>query len=245
MQPPPIQTPPDASAAVETALLETLRNQEMAAVGFWPFVFVLGLSVLAALFVAFLYTRLYGGRSSGSEIHRAFPLLGLSITAIFVCIQFSLPLSLGLLGALSIVRFRTPIKEPEEIGFVMLVIATSLSCATFSFLFLGAILGVAVLALLLKDAAPPIFRRRGRHGLVILTFGDEDYTARRVEIFELLGRELPRGELESLSRADGQVVVNFAFRRLAPARVPEVEAALRDGLTPLDATVICGASTVG
>ena len=36
-------------------------------------------------------------------------------------------MSLGLLGALSIVRFRTPIKEPEEIGFLMVVIATSLA----------------------------------------------------------------------------------------------------------------------
>jgi len=31
-----------------------------------------------------------------------------------------------LLGALSIVRFRTPIKEPEEIGFIMLVVASAL-----------------------------------------------------------------------------------------------------------------------
>ncbi len=41
--------------------------------------------------------------------------MGLSITAIFICIQFSLPLSLGLLGALSIVRFRTPVKELRAI----------------------------------------------------------------------------------------------------------------------------------
>ena len=68
----------------------------------------------------------YGRRATGSEIHRAFPLIAIAVTAIFICIQFSLPLSLGLLGALSIVRFRTPIKEPEEIGFLMVVIATSL-----------------------------------------------------------------------------------------------------------------------
>ena len=41
-------------------------------------------------------------------------LIGPSVTLLFICVQLSLPLSLGLLGALSIVRFRVPIKEPEE-----------------------------------------------------------------------------------------------------------------------------------
>ena len=71
------------------------------------------LSAAVSFFISFLYLTFYKDRGTGSQIHRSFPLLGLSITAIFICIQFSLPLSLGLLGALSIVRFRTPIKEPE------------------------------------------------------------------------------------------------------------------------------------
>ena len=124
-------------------------SQQMEDVGVAGFVFVMTVSLVCAIFVAHLYRYFYSGRSTGSQIHRAFPLLGISITSIFITIQFSLPLSLGLLGALSIVRFRTPIKEPEEIGFLMLVIATSLSCATFNFVFLGIVLLVAVVALLL------------------------------------------------------------------------------------------------
>src|SRR5690606_32141568 len=99
--------------------------------------------------IARLYRHFYSGRSTGSQIHRAFPLLSVSITSIFITIQFSLPLSLGLLGALSIVRFRTPIKEPEEIGFLMLVIAASISCATFNFVFLGIVLLTAIVGLIL------------------------------------------------------------------------------------------------
>ena len=87
------------------------------------FLMLMAVSLLSSLFIAYLYVHFYSNRATGSQVHRAFPLLGISITAIFVTIQFSLPLSLGLLGALSIVRFRTPIKEPEEIGFIMLVIA--------------------------------------------------------------------------------------------------------------------------
>jgi hypothetical protein len=49
---------------------------------------------------------------------------------IFLIIQTSIPLGLGLLGALSFVRFRTPIKDPAEIGFLLLLIASSIGMAT-------------------------------------------------------------------------------------------------------------------
>lgn len=224
-----------------TSFLSSLGNEEMHKIGVWPFVFVLAVSVVTALLIAFLYTRLYSSRTTGSEIHRAFPLLGLSVTAIFICIQFSLPLSLGLLGALSIVRFRTPIKEPEEIGFILLVIAASLAAATFSFFLLGAILVIAVAALLVKENLPPIFRRRGQSGLVILTFPEAGYEEKREAIFKLLARELPRGELESISRGQEEVVVNYRFQGLAASRIPAAEAALRSELAARDTTLVCGA----
>ena len=123
-------------------------SQQMEDVGILGFIFVMAVSLLCGVLIARLYRHFYSGRSTGSQIHRAFPLLSISVTSIFVTIQFSLPLSLGLLGALSIVRFRTPIKEPEEIGFLMLVIAASISCATFNFMFLGIVLLTAIVGLI-------------------------------------------------------------------------------------------------
>lgn len=72
------------------------------------FVFALLVSLLVSSGLAYLYRLFYDDRATGSQVHRSFVLLGPSITALFIAIQFSLPLSLGLLGALSIVRFRTP-----------------------------------------------------------------------------------------------------------------------------------------
>jgi hypothetical protein len=92
------------------SILAGFGSKNMDEIGLIPFLGVMLISLFSAFFVAFLYVRFYKNRSTGSLIYRAFPLLGMSITAIFICIQFSLPLSLGLLGALSIVRFRTPIK---------------------------------------------------------------------------------------------------------------------------------------
>ncbi len=118
------------------------------------FLMLMLISLVVSLFLSFLYLTFYKNRATGSQIHRSFPLLGVSITSIFICIQFSLPLSLGLLGALSIVRFRTPIKEPEEIGFIMVVIAAAICCATFNLVFLGVLLVVTFIGLLLLNKGP-------------------------------------------------------------------------------------------
>jgi len=49
-------------------------------------------------------------------------LVSLATTLIILTIKSSLALSLGLVGALSIVRFRTPIKEPEELSYLFLAV---------------------------------------------------------------------------------------------------------------------------
>ena len=58
---------------------------------------------------------------------KVFPLLSVGTTIIIAVVKSSLALSLGLVGALSIVRFRTPIKEPEELTYIFLCIAIGLA----------------------------------------------------------------------------------------------------------------------
>ena len=139
----------------------------------WLFGIAILVSLGASLAASWLYSRYYERRGTGSQINRAFPLLGISITALFICIQVSLPLSLGLLGALSIIRFRTPVKEPEEVGFIMLVIAASIICATFNFQFLLFLYLVAVAALWGISRVRRV-SRAGRDGIILVTLGDEE-----------------------------------------------------------------------
>ena len=141
------------------------------------FLMLMAVSLLSSLFIAYLYVHFYSNRATGSQVHRAFPLLGISVTAIFVTIQFSLPLSLGLLGALSIVRFRTPIKEPEEIGFIMLVIAVSIATATFKLAFVGIIFVVA-LAALFAQAFARGFSQGASDGTIVISAGRQRQIAR-------------------------------------------------------------------
>ena len=210
----------------------------------WQFLLLLGVSLLAACLLTALYSRFYLDRGTGSDLHRAFPLLALAITAIFVCIQFSLPLSLGLLGALSIVRFRTPVKEPEEIGFLMVVIATSLAAATGMLVFLGLLLVATVAALLVQQRARGLFGRRSESGLVVASLAQAAYDAAAPTLLAELASAGRGGGLESLTVQDGRVTLTWRFHGLAGARAVELERRLRQSVTT-DSLAIVYATDAG
>jgi Domain of unknown function (DUF4956) len=175
------------------------------------FLVLMTVSLLSSFFIAYLYVHFYSNRATGSQVHRAFPLLGISITAIFVTIQFSLPLSLGLLGALSIVRFRTPIKEPEEIGFIMLVIATSIAIATFKLSFVGIIFVVA-LAGLFAQTFTRILTRTASDGTIVISMSANGKPTDPAAITTLLRKRLPKARLESVAQNDRETVVSYHFQ---------------------------------
>ncbi len=216
--------------------LQSLGSRDMAEFGLLPLLVVLVVSLASSAFIAYLYQVFYRARATGSQVYRAFPLMGISITAIFISVQFSLPLSLGLLGALSIVRFRTPIKEPEEIGFILLVIATSLSAATFNLAFLGLLLGVAVLALLLLRARIPFLSPRAADGMVMVVLPESDQ-ADLDAVLGVLRKELPQGSVDSVSEGPSEVSISYRFRRLDPARVTRLHTDLKDAAAGARPTV--------
>jgi hypothetical protein len=196
------------------ALLMGRNINKISDLGMLPLFLVLVASLASALIVSWMYMRFYGGRATGTQIHRAFPLLGLSIAAIFVCIQFSLALSLGLLGALSIIRFRTPIKEPEEVAFIMVVIATSICCATFNFLFLGAVLIVAYTALAFLHRGPQFCAPRSGHGSLVLRMSESDYQAHSLRLAEIMQSYLPKAQMDSLALDSQACLVTYIFPEL-------------------------------
>ena len=79
---------------MQQSLWETLQalggfgSQQLSEVGIVPLLVLLGISLLASLFISYLYVTFYRSRATGSEVHRAFPLIGIAITAIFISIQF-------------------------------------------------------------------------------------------------------------------------------------------------------------
>lgn len=85
------------------------------------------LSGALSWFVRILYQRCATTPTDTDSLSRVFPLLAIVTTAMIAVVKSSLALSLGLVGALSIVRFRAAIKEPEELVYLFLCIAIGLS----------------------------------------------------------------------------------------------------------------------
>ena len=75
-------------------------------------------SVLARIYL--IYGKTYSDRHL---LARTFVVLSLTTLLVITVVKSSLALSLGLIGALSIVRFRTPIKEPEELVYLFYALA--------------------------------------------------------------------------------------------------------------------------
>ena len=111
----------------------------------------MGLALVLGIFIFFVYKKTYTGvmYSAGFGVS----LLGLTLvtTLIILAVTSNIILSLGMVGALSIVRFRTAIKEPLDIVFLFWAIAAGivlgaglLPLAVLGSLFIGVILVVFV-----------------------------------------------------------------------------------------------------
>src|SRR5690606_23112692 len=160
------------------------------------FVFALVMSAFMSIAVSALYQFFYENRSTGSQIHRSFLLMGPSITTLFIAVQFSLPLSLGLLGALSIIRFRTPVKEPEEIGFVMLLVACAVVTATFQFLLLLTLLLIAFIFLLFQNRMGWLRDSKRTDGMLLLVVEGDLASDTRTRLLGFLEDRITRGKLQ-------------------------------------------------
>ena len=106
--------------------LQGIFTAEMIQITHWGFIFNLILTGLLSYILGKIYIRYGMSLSNRKDFARNFVLLGLATMLIITIVQSSLALSLGLIGALSIVRFRAAIKEPEELIYLFLTIAIGL-----------------------------------------------------------------------------------------------------------------------
>ena len=83
-------------------------------------------AIIISFLVKAFYTRFSYSLTGKMHLAPIIPILTSVIFLVIIIVKSSLALSLGLVGALSIVRFRTPIKEPEELVYIFLAIAVGL-----------------------------------------------------------------------------------------------------------------------
>ena len=195
---------------MQNGLTDLFQNWELA-ISLGDALIAIGFSLLAAIITYLMYQMFYGSRNIGAGVHRTFIIGGPAITALFLGIQTSIPLGLGLLGALSFVRFRTPVKDPAEIGFLLLLIASSVGAATGGFLVTTILFAVVFGALgiqWLARSRPSFFAQ----GHLMLTLGQDDYAGIEGRLDSFLRDRLRGLRLETMSLLDDRVSLNYQYR---------------------------------
>jgi uncharacterized membrane protein YhiD involved in acid resistance len=160
--------------------------------------FVLSLAI-AALLGALLgqaYIRFGRSLSNRRLFASNFLLLTVTTTLIITIVKSSLALSLGLVGALSIVRFRAAIKEPEELAFLFLAISVGLGLGAGQAL----ITVVALIVILGLIAIRSLARKTPPQANLYLTVTSP--SPGKLTASQILGAFAASGAIASLKRYD-------------------------------------------
>lgn len=199
------------------------------------YMMIIALSVVSSYILAFIYgdatkRRVVGGMG----INNIFPLFAASVTTLFCLLQFSLPLSLGLLGSLSIVRFRTPVKDPIDTAFILVIIANCL-LASLS-MFIPMVVYLVVVAMIMQVIKHPLRSKSLLSGAsqsqIIITIPSDEYHKSEVQILADLKGRLPMADVKSISHNDELYHLNLAGKV-----DPEVNISVIREMLPAKSTV--------
>tara|TARA_B100000900_G_C20538966_1_gene699567 strand:+ start:512 stop:1192 length:681 start_codon:yes stop_codon:yes gene_type:complete len=122
---------------METIQLNDFMTNSVVSVDPLGVIIGLALTALMASAISYVYIKKARVLSNKEDFVKNFIPISMTTMFIIVIVKSSLALSLGLVGALSIVRFRTAIKEPEELGYLFLCIAIGLGNGASQYLITG------------------------------------------------------------------------------------------------------------
>ena len=175
------------------------------------------ISILISIFLSFLVQQFYKKFSSTlsnkEEFSKNFVILAATTTIIITIVKSSLALSLGLVGALSIVRFRAAIKEPEELVYLFLIISIGLACGAgqFQVIIIGIIIILILIFFYSKSTSKIKIRNLDKLSLSIIC----NFNAKEKEIENLKNLLLKKSnfiKLISLVKSDSNTTLNFQIQ---------------------------------
>ncbi|HEX3019883.1 MAG TPA: DUF4956 domain-containing protein [Chitinispirillaceae bacterium] len=199
------------------------------------------LAALLSFFLYLLYIRFGRSLSNRKEFARNFMIITCTTMFIITVVKISLALSLGLVGALSIVRFRTAIKEPEELSYLFLSIAVGLGLgASQRVVTLVAFVFIVIIILirgLFSEVSP-----RANGMLLQLSCSGAD--SKRVEEIErVLKSNCNRIELRRMDDSSGELSLSYMVGFDSSQRLGLIRDQLKDlikdiSITFMDTSVI-------
>ncbi len=165
----------------------------------------LGLSFVIGLFIFIIYKKTYSGVMYSDQFGVSLIAMAMITSVVIIAVTSNVVLSLGMVGALSIVRFRTAIKEPMDIAFLFWSIAVGIV--------LGAgLIPLAVIGSVIIGVIIVIFstRRIGDIPYILVVGCADGETEKDVE--ELIKSEAKKSLLKSKSVTQAGVELTYEVR---------------------------------
>ncbi len=168
-------------------------------------VIAMALAFGIGMFIFYVYKKTYAGVMYSSSFGVTLVALTLITTLVILAVTSNVVLSLGMVGALSIVRFRTAIKEPMDIAFLFWSIAAGIVLA-------AGMIPLAVLGSVMIGIILMIFANRKSHTnpyIVVVTC--EDHEA-ETKVLEYLKQKTERCQVKSKTAQKQQIELNMEIR---------------------------------
>ena len=163
------------------------------------------LAFLLGLFIFMIYKKTFSGVMYSSSFGVTLIALTMITTLVILAVTSNVVLSLGMVGALSIVRFRTAIKEPLDIAFLFWSIAVGIVLAAGMIPL--AVIGSVVIGLMLL-----VFANKKSHVnpyIVVIRCADH---ASEATAMEFLKNQTQRCVIKSKTAQRGEVELNLEIR---------------------------------
>lgn len=159
-----------------------------------------------AFFIKLLYQRFSKSLSNRENFSSIFIPLTISTALVISVVKSSLALSLGLVGALSIVRFRAAIKDPEELVYLFFCIAIGLTLGADRWR--EAFAGVFVFTLfIISMHYLGIFGKTRHHNLLLTITGKKSsfFINKKTKIDDIMREVVGKYQIQRFECDDGQV----------------------------------------
>ena len=179
--------------------------ENVSAVSPLDMVLTIALAFGLGLFIFFVYKKTYQGVMYSSSFGVTLIALTMITSQVILAVTSNVVLSLGMVGALSIVRFRTAIKEPLDIAFLFWSIAAGIILAAGMIPL--AVIGSVIIGLVLLF----FVNRKSHKNPYILVLSCVDHAA-ETEAMKYIYSQVERHVIKSKSAQSGLVELNMEIR---------------------------------
>ena len=165
----------------------------------------LGIAFVLGMVIYFIYKKTYRGVLYSHSFNLSLIMLSMVTTLVIMCISSAPALSLGMVGALSIVRFRTAVKDPMDTVYMFWAIAVGITVGANFILF--SIIGTLVIAVILLVLSFTS-NQTGQNYLLVVHY-DDRYAK---EVTNAVNKMVPRYRLKSKTATRNGVEMTLELR---------------------------------